>query len=191
MTPRRIPRLMSVGAAAVALLLGTAGVAWAVPAPPSVPPTVPTCSPQDLVSEHGASDITDGSATYTRAAGGGGTFTFTFQLAGTSCPDLTYRVEVYDVHAAPILDGVSTPLAASEKNGDGWSNSLDGTPVVVPSSYGAARCVFGVVRTVNAAGVTLDRAPDYAGVSQNGTPGVNQNGAFSICDGDHGSMKWS
>jgi hypothetical protein len=150
-------KLVRGAAAGVALMVGSGATAWACL--PSVGAAVGDCNPQDVVTESGASDIVGGSAAFDHAAGGGGDFVFNFVLADDTCSGITYRAEVYDAYSSqPVADGVTTTLTTAQTNGDGSSNSVHLT-ASVPASYDR-NCVGVIVRTVNAAGATLDRAPD-------------------------------
>jgi hypothetical protein len=144
--------------AAVAVLLGSSSAALA--ATPSV--NAPTCSPVDLVLEHGASDITTGTVGVYRpnrdsnhALSGGGAFTFTFVLADKTCSDLTYRVDVLDA-----ID--DSPLVSGTAAADPTTNRISAT-VTVPNSYVNKR-VNVVAQTVNGLSLTVDRAPDSGSV---------------------------
>ncbi len=138
---------------------------------------VPGCSVTELTTESGGSDIINAlNPTYHQdTVNGGGTFDISFVLADRSCPELTYQVEVYDAFGDPVVDGTSTPLATSSRDGDLTNSTLPAPTVTVPSSY-TQSCVTVVLRTVNDSGTTLDRAPD----------------SFSndVCVGDTGNQKW-
>ena len=138
---------------------------------------VPGCTAAELTAETGGSNITDGANVgYVQdTVNGGGTVSFTFVLASKSCTELTYQVEVYDPAGEPIVDGQSTPVATSSRNGDFINSTLPVPNVTLPSSY-TSDCVTLVVRSMNGA-TTIDRAPD--------------GGSIDVCAGQGGGQKFA
>jgi len=178
MRTRTVTKSAVIVLAALGLIIGGAGAAAAKDDTPGHIRNgkfVPGCSATELTTESGGSDITGGtSVAYHRdTVNGGGTFDFTFQLASTSCTELTYRVDVYDINGGFVTDS-STPIATSGANGD-FENSYVVAPTVqIPSSY-ANDCITVVVRSMNGA-QTLDRAPDGS--------------SNDVCDSQGGSQLW-